>query len=103
MGQSRYEHLPKTRNWQNVVALLSAPGTSTPRLASAAVNACRGALKRHSDDPYLTLTSLREQAHFVLAAHRYGWAPSDQAREHHPAGIRVSRLPGTPPAVASRY
>jgi hypothetical protein len=69
MGQSRYERLPKTRNWQNVVALLSAPGTSTARLASAAVNACRGALKRHSDDPVL-VSALYLLARLPLAARR---------------------------------
>ncbi len=53
MGQSRYERLPKTENWQSVVALLASPRVSPPRVASATVKACRTALQRHSDDPVL--------------------------------------------------
>lgn len=53
MGQSRYGRLPKTENWQNVVAVLGSPRTSPSRVASATVKACRVALRRHSDDPVL--------------------------------------------------
>lgn len=53
MGQSRYERLPKTKNWQNVVALLATSSTSAPQLASASVAVCKGELRRHSDDPIL--------------------------------------------------
>ncbi len=53
MGQSRYERLPKTANWRKVVALLSSPRASAPRVASATAKACRTALQRHSDDPVL--------------------------------------------------
>ena len=53
MGQSRYEHLPKTQNWQKVVALLASPAAPVPQVASAAAKACRSILKRHSDDPVL--------------------------------------------------
>ncbi len=53
MGQSRYERLPKTQNWQNVVALLASPDASAPLLASATVKSCRIALKQHCDDPVL--------------------------------------------------
>ncbi len=53
MGQSRYGRLPKTENWQNVVALLASPRPSPAIAASATVKACRNALRRHSDDPAL--------------------------------------------------
>jgi hypothetical protein len=53
MGQSRYGRLPKTENWQTVVALLASPQVSPARAASATVKACRTALQRHSDDPVL--------------------------------------------------
>ena len=56
MGQSRYQRLPKTENWRNVVALLASPRASAPRVASATVKACRAALHRHSDDPVLGST-----------------------------------------------
>ena len=69
MGQSRYERLPKTQNWQNVVALLAMSGTSVPQLASASVKACKGALRRHSDDPIL-VSALYLLARLPLAARR---------------------------------
>ena len=69
MGQSRYERLPKTKNWQNVVALLATSSTSAPQLASASVTACKGELRRHSDDPIL-LWALYILARLPLAARR---------------------------------
>ncbi len=53
MGQSRYGRLPKTENWQNVVALLASTRVSPALAASATAKACRTALRRHSDDPVL--------------------------------------------------
>ena len=67
MGQSRYERLPKTQNWQNVVALLSSPDASAPRLASATVKSCRIALKQHCDDPVL-IYAVYLLAHLPFAA-----------------------------------
>jgi hypothetical protein len=67
MGQSRYERLPKTKNWQNVVALLAASSASAPQLASASATACKGELRRHSDDPIL-LWALYILARLPLAA-----------------------------------
>jgi hypothetical protein len=69
MGQSRYERLPKTQNWQNVVALLATPHASVSEIASETAKACRGALKRHSDDPVL-VASVFLLARLPLAARK---------------------------------
>jgi hypothetical protein len=69
MGQSRYERLPKTKNWQNVVALLATSDTSAPQLASASVTACKGELRQHSDDQIL-VWALYLLARLPLAARR---------------------------------
>ena len=53
MGQSRYERLPKSQNWRNVVAVLSSQKASVAEVAGATAKACRVALKRHSTDPVL--------------------------------------------------
>jgi Cys-tRNA synthase (O-phospho-L-seryl-tRNA:Cys-tRNA synthase) len=67
MGQSRYERLPKTQNWQSVVALLASPDASAPLLASATVKSCRAALKQHCDDPVL-VSAVYLLAHLPVAA-----------------------------------
>jgi hypothetical protein len=53
MGRSGYGRLPKTENWQNVVALLASPRVSPAQAATETVKACRAALRRHSGDPVL--------------------------------------------------
>jgi hypothetical protein len=53
MGQSRYERLPKTQNWQRVVALLASSEASPATVASATVKSCRDAMRQHCDDPVL--------------------------------------------------
>jgi hypothetical protein len=67
MGQSRYERLPKSQNWQNVVAVLSSPKTSVAQVAGATAKACRIALRRHSDDVVL-IHAVYLLAHLPLAA-----------------------------------
>jgi hypothetical protein len=67
MGQSRYERLPKTQNWQDVVALLTSPEASAATVASATVKSCRVALKQHSDDPVL-VSAVYLLAHLPVAA-----------------------------------
>ncbi len=67
MGQSRYERLPKTQNWQNVVALLSSPEAAVAAVASATVRSCRIALRQHSDDPVL-VSAVFLLAHLPTAA-----------------------------------
>jgi len=67
MGQSRYERLPKSQNWQNVVAVLSSPKTSVAQVAGATAKACRAALRRHSDDVVL-VHAVYLLAHLPLAA-----------------------------------
>ncbi len=73
MGQSRYKRLPKTQNWQNVVALLDSPAASATNVASATVKSCRAALRRHSDDPVL-VSAVYLLAQLPLAA-RQGKLP----------------------------
>lgn len=67
MGQSRYERLPKSQNWQNVVAVLSSPKTSVAQVAGATARACRTALKRQSSDVVL-VHAVYLLAHLPLAA-----------------------------------
>jgi len=67
MGQSRYARLPKTQNWQNVVALLSSSEASPATVASATVKSCRNALKQHCNDPVLT-SAVFLLANFPIAA-----------------------------------
>src|SRR5260370_30408041 len=67
MGQSRYERLPKSQNWQNVVAVLSSPKTSVAQVAGATSKACRIAIRRHSDDVVL-VHAVYLLAHLPLAA-----------------------------------
>lgn len=67
MGQSRYERLPKSQNWQAVVSVLAAPKTTVAEVAGATARACRSALKRHSSDPVL-VHAVYLLAHLPLAA-----------------------------------
>ncbi len=53
MGQSRYERLPKTQNWQSVISLLASPQTSVANIALETARACQSVLRRHSTDPVL--------------------------------------------------
>jgi len=53
MGHKRLGTLPRTKRWQQVVALLDA-GESVARIAAASSVAAEGALFRATNDPALT-------------------------------------------------
>jgi hypothetical protein len=94
-GQSRYERLPKTQNWQNAVALLSSPRTSTLRVAGATANACRTALKRRSNDPVL-VASLS-----LLLSHRAG--PAGRGQRYGGGDEARSRKAAVSPRTPKRF
>src|SRR3989304_2720873 len=55
MGNTRLGDLPKTRKWQQVIALLGEGGGSA-EIAAATLDASRGGLVRASKDPALIHT-----------------------------------------------
>lgn len=54
MGHNRIPHLPRTRRWNDVVALLADAGSSTGQIASATTNAAQIGLQRAKGDDGLS-------------------------------------------------